>query len=210
MSGERAGARKVFLIDLSTARTGKEYKALGRYIKIADASDASAAVNIAVEENIPSSFMTLKKNGSIVERDGFGRFFVTNAAQAGKTITLIVSEGPEDFDVDNPALTVDSLGSIDAPVDISVSDTITTTEDDSVAAATTEQVLAANALRKEVLITNLFTNTDPVRVGDSNAGAARGIELSPGQSITLETTAAIYVYNTKAGGAQSVAILELS
>lgn len=85
---------------------------------------------------------------------------------------------------------------------------LVTTADDSIAATTTVLVLAANTDRKEAIITNLADNGAKIRVGDSNTGASRGVELSPGQSITLETTAAIYVYNAGAAS-QSVALLEV-
>lgn len=80
--------------------------------------------------------------------------------------------------------------------------------DDSIAAGATELVAAANASRNEILITNLSSNSAPVRVGDSNTGANRGVEVGVGQTITLNTSAAVYVHNTHTG-AQSVAILEV-
>lgn len=129
MSSEIAGVRKVFDIDLATARNGKPYTVKGRFIKVADSSDATAEIDIAVQDNIPSSYLTLKKNGAIIERNGFDRFFITNAAQAGKTVKIIVSEGPEDFDVINSDLSVDSIGSIDDPVEIIDDDLIAAIQD---------------------------------------------------------------------------------
>ena len=120
---------------------------------------------------------------------------------AAATLNVQVEIGAGNVESDDVTIT----GTID--VDVQAPLTITTTADNSIAANTTEQILAVNADRKEAIVTNLYANTDPVRVGDASTGAARGIELSPGQSITLSTTASIYVHNTKAS-AQSVAILE--
>jgi len=204
-----SGIPKAFVINLATAREGKEYYVKGRYIRVADATDTTTEIEIAVQQNIPSSYEKLKKNSIIKEGNGFDRIYVTNTAQANKTVRLIISEGPEDYDVDNPSIgTIDAVGSIDDPVEVAAHSTLVTTADDSIAANTTEQVLAINLDRKEAIITNLYANTDSVRVGDSSTGATRGVELSPGQSITLQVTAAIYVHNTKAS-AQSVAILEV-
>lgn len=86
--------------------------------------------------------------------------------------------------------------------------TLSSAADDSIAATSTELVLASNTNRKEALITNLSSNAGNIRVGDSNAGASRGVEVSPGQTVTLSTTAAIYVYN-EGTSAQSVGLLEV-
>lgn len=94
-------------------------------------------------------------------------------------------------------------------VDVSVSGSIDSVADVSIATVTTAQIVAANVARREVMITNLAANTANFRIGDSGAGAANGIELQPGQTITLTTTAAVYGYNSHTG-AQSVAVLEVN
>lgn len=86
--------------------------------------------------------------------------------------------------------------------------TISTPAHESVAAQTTESILAANTDRTEVIIRNPPSNTHDIVIGDSNAGAARGITLAAGEAITLTTTAQIYCYNSKTA-AQSVEILEI-
>ena len=84
-----------------------------------------------------------------------------------------------------------------------------TTPDMAVAAATQVVVKWANPTRREIMITNLSTNTAPVRVGDAGAGAAEGIEVLPGSTVTLTVTDTVYVYNTHATLAQSVAVAEV-
>lgn len=120
MTRNSAGARKPYNIDLTKAREGKKYDAKGRYIKIADASDTNAEIKIAIgDNNFPSQYETLKKNGEIFDAQGFDVFYVSNTAQSGKSVRLIVSEGPDDYTVNNPTFgVIDSVGSIDYPVEI--------------------------------------------------------------------------------------------
>ncbi len=51
---------------------------------------------------------------------------------------------------------------------------------------------AADSTRRELIVTNLLANAVSGRVGDSGVGAANGVELQAGDSITLTTTAAVY------------------
>ena len=88
----------------------------------------------------------------------------------------------------------------------SIADTLTTTADFTTTAATTTQALAANTSRRFAIIQNVDA-TDSVRVGDSNTGAARGIVLAPGESVTFETTAAISVFPV--ANTPAVALVEI-
>jgi hypothetical protein len=56
------------------------------------------------------------------------------------------------------------------------------------AAAAAAVVLAANADRKSALIQSQATNTQDVRLGDSNTGAARGLILAPGDTMQVDVT----------------------
>ena len=67
--------------------------------------------------------------------------------------------------------------------------------DVSLAAGATTQIIASLAVRFCVLIGNKSTNAQTFRIGDSNAGATRGIELAPGESVSIETTEAIHGHN---------------
>jgi hypothetical protein len=85
---------------------------------------------------------------------------------------------------------------------------LSSTADESVAATTTELVLAANGDRRAAVLKNPATNSDRFRVGDANTGATQGISLEPGEGVTLETSAAIYAYNAGAS-AQDIELLEI-
>lgn len=129
----------------------------------------------------------------------FTRVRIDNTAGAS-TLTLTYAYGSGDVR--------DSRATLAGNIDLSKAATLTSTADVSIAAATTVQVLAANTARREAIITNLAANAETMRVGDSNAGAARGVELPPGATIVLTTTAAIHAYNPGAG-AESLAVLEV-
>jgi len=122
-------------------------------------------------------------------------------AQAGVTAYILISRAREGDGVD-----------IDAPpssqiVVSAASGNLATVADNSIAAGAQEQLVAADATRREVIISNLDTAAT-FRVGDVNAGVARGIPLAPGQTLILETTSAVYAYNT-GGAAASLAVSTL-
>jgi hypothetical protein len=72
--------------------------------------------------------------------------------------------------------------------------------DVTLAATATTQILPALAVRMCALISNKTSNTQTFRIGDASAGATRGVELAPGQSISIETTEAIFGYNPGGAG----------
>lgn len=96
-------------------------------------------------------------------------------------------------------------GNITANSNISANvDTVT---DVSVSATSTGQIVAADATRLNVIITNLspLSVTTPMRIGDSNAGASRGFALYSNQTVQLDTEDAVYAYNADSS-ARSVAV----
>ncbi len=95
-----------------------------------------------------------------------------------------------------------------AALNIATPTGLQTTADQTVNSNSSGLIVAANNDRKEVIISNLADNGGKMRIGDSNVSSTRGVELSPGQSITLTTTAAIYAYNLGVSS-QNVAILEV-
>lgn len=100
----------------------------------------------------------------------------------------------------------DSRLTTSAPLDIKTPTIIPTTADTALVALTAAEILAANVNRKEALITNLGLSALSIRVGDSNVGAARGQPVAPGQTVTLETTAAIWGFSTPG---ETVTLLEI-
>ena len=103
----------------------------------------------------------------------------------------------------------DGRATFSAAVNIAPYGTITTTADKSCAATAQTLVIAANTSRKRLVVTNPVTNTQTMRIGDNNTGAARGVELPPGGVFDEAYTGALYAYNPGAG-AESLTIMEYS
>ncbi len=91
---------------------------------------------------------------------------------------------------------------------IDVGNTITSVADVVLVGLAATQILAAKTTRREAIITNLAANIRTMRIADSNAAAARGIPLAPGETIILTTTAAIHGFKPVAGN-ESVAVIEI-
>lgn len=101
-----------------------------------------------------------------------------------------------------PPVNIPSV-SVDSPTGLSASADVTAT------ANTSTTVLAANTSRVEAWITNLAAGAETLRVGDA-VSATKGTPVAPGQTIVLNTTAAIKVFNPSATVDQDVALLEVT
>lgn len=103
------------------------------------------------------------------------------------TQTVVVYIGDGDI-VDNR-----QYGSVDAT--IQSAGTLSTVADVTAVGSATTQIVSASSTRKNILITNLST-TNTLRIGDSNAGATRGMALAPGLTLTLTYyDGDVYAYN---------------
>lgn len=185
-----------------TAAVPKEFPG-GRFVRLLTC-DAAVTVELRGSDGSPLGSFSGVKGGFQVGVDsfavnkdspllGFGKVVITSATN--QTVEVVVSRVPVRYD----RLT----GSVVA--EISVGETLDSLADDSIAATTAEMVAASDANRRALIITNLATNVGEKRVGDSGVGAANGIPLPPGESVTLDTTAEVWVYNAHSS-AESVAI----
>jgi hypothetical protein len=127
----------------------------------------------------------------------FGAVRIRDTSGASNTIQLSIGFG----DVR------DSRLNLTAPIDINGADTIVTAVDVSAADEATTQIVAASSGRFGVELTNLST-TVTLRIGDSNAAAGRGVELAPGETRLIRTSAALFAYNPS-GAAVDVGVMEL-
>lgn len=187
-------------IPLDVALSDHEVDIAGTALWAAMASSAEVEVDVAFQD-VYSGLVPFRE-GTFVRVGPFSRVFLTSAAQAGGSITFVyLVDATGNVEIVNPIAGVQD-------VEITKSDSLSTAADVSLGAGATSQVIAANAGRRELLVTNLAANVETLRVGDSNAGAARGLEVAPGQTITMHTTAAVHAYNP-GGSAQSVGVLEV-
>ena len=195
MSG---GIGKVQKIDLGTARSSELKDISGREIQVVDASSASARVSIALQDNITDlKFFEMRKNGRIGDRQGFSKFYIQNEAQSGEWVKIIVTDGNDDFYVENSDLGV--INEIAAPVktggDALSADTVTVDN-------TSTEIIAANSSRRGWTIQNPST-TLPLLIGPS------GSEVYPippeGEKSGTGTYA---IYGIYASGSEDVAFME--
>ena len=171
----------------------QEIKARGRYLRLYDTPSAAVYVSVGGGSEV------LRQAGQSVNVSGhFDRFRIRSTV--AQTVRVAISDVPQDDNAQSVAVSVSAT--------ISPGATLTAGGDVSCLSAVSTQVAAANLSRKSIIIANLTSNTDPVRVGGVGVTATGGYELLPGDSIELAVTSAVYVYNTGAG-AQSVNVLEI-
>jgi acyl-coenzyme A thioesterase PaaI-like protein len=144
--------------------------------------------------------VTLKQGQGANEGDEyFSSLEVVNEGAASVTASVIVSS--VEF-IDKRIVGEVDANTLSGSVIASSADVLCT-------AAAVTQVVTASAGRKEIIISSLSTNAQTMRVGDVGAGATNGLPVSPGASVVLTTSAAVYVYNP-AGADGYLAIMEVS
>lgn len=102
----------------------------------------------------------------------------------------------------------DARLNLSGAITIAGSQNIATVADVALAAGVATQIVAANVARRAVVVKNLAGNLQTMRIGDAVAGAARGLELAPGETISIDSGAAVYGYNP-GGAAESVSVMEV-
>ena len=206
IDSQRLGFRR---IPLDNAQTRKEIKIAGDFIWIYNTGTIDANANIHFREDSSSTSVgLLLKRGTALRGVKFDSIFITNTAQGGDYLDVMYAqEVGTDLDMLN---FVSAAASVDI-ADIVPPDDLETVADVSVVATNPAAIIsAADANKREVIVRNLPTNFNTQRIGDSNTGAARGVPIKPGESITLTTSDAVYAYNTNDGAAgnESLAIIE--
>lgn len=196
-----ANAVRTITVDLSTARDNVKLQIGGNFLWLASANISSATVTVAFSRENSSEGIPFKQ-GTAIKGVRFSEILITNAAQAGVVVTFVyITEASQALEVVNAGITI-------ATVAFTRSNTLTDTADVALGAGARTAILAANLTRRRAIITNLAAGAATIRVGNSaTVAAARGTPVLPGETIVLETTAAISAWNP-GGVAQSVAVLE--
>lgn len=128
------------------------------------------------------------------------RVTIRNPSGAPVAVTIALAMG---FIYDD-RLNVSGTVNIDGSVTTTTDSALNSVADVVLGAAAQTAIIAANPLRRGVIITNIGSNV--VRIGDAtNTGAARGARLLQDQSITLETLDAIDGYSASG---TTVSVLE--
>lgn len=182
---------KVYTIYLDNARTEHEVKISGNVFWAYRASATSAKAFIRFN-NLQGDKVEVTQ-GLFIAGHKYSSIFITNTAQSGAYIHILyttdASQQIRVFNADQSA----------GEVNIITPDGYESIADVTLAAGATNQIVAGDADRVELILTNL-DGAETLRIGDTNAAAARGTPLPPGGNIILTTTAAVYGYNPGAGG----------
>ena len=152
--------------------------------------------NLPLQIEVDGQIITMRQGDKRTVAGGFPHFGVDNKNASNVTAVFIVGSG----DYSRQAIT--------GNIAVSPPTNLQTVADVSLLASDTSLVIAANSNRNHVLITNLAGNAETIRVGDANAGAARGQPVVAGATAEINCTGAIYAHNPGTA-AQSVAILEV-
>jgi len=198
--GSRAQAVRIQKIPLDAASDNKEIIVKANFLWVIDASDISAVASVRFNDQAGGVF-PLRRGTSIAGID-VNRLYLTNTAQAGKYVTLLMGiEGTGNFiRAVNPDV-------FQAETTITRSNTLNSSLDVALAATAKTLIAFPDLTRRSILINNLATNASTMRIGNINTSAVIGQPLRPGETLTLETTAAIYAYNP--GAIQSLSVTSL-
>lgn len=169
----------------------KQFDGRGQYVLITAATDD---VYVAFDDQ---AFIKWRKKSNINAGYIFSR--VTIKSLVAQTVEFVVSEEKQEEGRDDVAVTTTAS--------ITPGNTFEGVADVALVAITATQIIAADSTRLGVIIKNPSTNTASVRIGASGSvGAAQGIELEPGESIPIATTAAVWGYSVP-GQSVSVSVV---
>jgi hypothetical protein len=128
------------------------------------------------------------------------RVTIRNTGGVSTTITFALAIGY----IYDDRLNVSGTVTISGSVSTTTATVLNSVADVTVAAGVQTAVIAANAARRGVIITNIGANV--TRIGDAtNTSATRGAQLLANQSITIETLDAIDAFSTSG---TSLSVLE--
>lgn len=192
-----------------------------------DGIGAAASVRVELRRGNAAIFEAdgMKRGLRIFAPGGYDQVRITGAAGAvmrfitgDEDVQIDTTDGaevsvPGGVVVNNTALNpvpVDVLGAVlvASNVGLASPDTFAGVADVSALAGVSTLVAAADAVntRREIIIKNLNANTITMRIAGATAAAALGHELAPGESITLDTMAAVYAFNP-GGIAESLSVI---
>ncbi len=175
------------LINLATARTNEEYRIPGDALYVIDMS--SAAVAQIRFNNSGDDAIELKRGRRF--QVPFSRFLVTNTAQAGLTVTLLVGK---DMAFDFAELGVVDVSQIISPVLRRASNNL---YQDVITVGAAATLILPTRTGKRLCATVFNEGTNPCRLGQGGvtyggSGSTGGLLLPPSASYTHESCLNLY------------------
>lgn len=184
--------------------------ALFREAEFLTCLDATAPFQVKID-NGPK--FDLEAGVSVAFPEGFKRVELIDTSGANNTIRVALGKGnvrDARFNLSG-SVNVSSAAPLDvsaAPIREDVPDVLTTGAPVSALNAAATPLAAANTLRRELILVNEDAAATVYVGGASGALAGEGIPVLPGQSLTLQTSAAVYARNDS-GAAVAVAVAEM-
>jgi len=142
--------------------------------------------------------LSMSQNDKVVLPFAYDRIEINNENAIAISIDVIFGDG--DYvrplpDLVNVAIVVAGSNALDTIPDVAMTD------------ANETEILPANLNRKRAILTAPEANDVNLRIGDVDITATRGVQLKPGETIGIDSTAAIYGIEESAG-TTTVAVLE--
>ena len=186
--GTGANILKTRTFNLTNARDLELIDIGGSCLWAVTASSLGAQIDIRINDQLrdPVTF----QQGMFIRGVPFSRLYVSHAAQAGESITIFFAREQDvrNIEIINPAIAF-------TEVNLTKGTILSSGGDVTIAAAGTGNILAANANRRVAFISSLTTNINILRVGDAGVSATRGLELAPGESFGVKSSAQIVAFN---------------
>ena len=195
---DNRGKFHTITIDLSVPRNNARQKVTGDVLWAYEATDNTAVINVKFNEQLGEGINY--RQGLVIAGGKFDDLYLTNTAQAGKSITLLYGvQIAGNWFFQNFAQSF-------ATVNIAVGATFTTVADVACANAANTVLAVANANRKELIISSP-AGAGGARINDG--GGAEGIWIFGGQTIVLSTTAQVSLRNDS-GAAINMGVTEIA
>jgi hypothetical protein len=161
----------------------------GRLFFVKSAPNGGLTITASGRPGAPIKFANISaglKYGPVDEADHWEYLEITSAT--AQTVELII--GDDDVEVAGTVSIAGTVSTVDAQI------IVATPGDVSIPAGTTASIRAGTTVAKGLIVGNLSTNSSSVRIGNSTAAAAFGIELQPGEKIVIPATnTSIYAFN---------------
>src|SRR4029077_15999845 len=186
---------RVYVLDLSTARSDVKIDLAGRFLWVIDSSSPTAA--LSVQYNDPPGQAIPLQRGAAVSGLPFQNLWVTNLAQSSVTITLLTSMTL--LSVNNAVSQVQATFTIPGTPQTATKVALTN------GAATL--LSAANANKRGTFVSADRANTVTMLLGDVNVNANGFGEFNAGDVTFIETSGAIYAFT--AAAAQNARVWDL-